>query len=301
MSQFKPMLASRVDDLDALRYPKLASCKLDGIRAIVLDGQICTRNLKPIRNDYIRSLLSNPLLNGLDGELVVGPVNSPTIFCDTLSGVMSKEGEPDFTFWVFDSFINPNDTFSVRYASVKQLYDRLPIELSVFISVLDHSVAMDSNDVTIMEQAAIDKGFEGLMLRAPDGKYKFGRASKKEETLLKIKRFMDFEVVVTGFKEQLHNANAATIDNLGATERSSHKENMIPMGTLGALIATGCIPGTSEVLEFSVGTGFTDVLRQEIWDNKEKYLGKTITIKFFDYGGYVKARMPVFKGFREDI
>lgn len=78
----------------------------------------------------------------------------------------------------------------------------------------------------------IKEGYEGTILRSPSGLYKYGRSTVKEAYLLKMKIFQDEEFEVVGFIEMNHNRNEATKDALGNTERSSHRENMIPSGTL---------------------------------------------------------------------
>ena len=42
---FKPMLASQIDDLSSVEYPVYASYKLDGIRAIIYQGVAYSRSL----------------------------------------------------------------------------------------------------------------------------------------------------------------------------------------------------------------------------------------------------------------
>jgi len=99
MSQFKPMLAGTAD-LEKLRLPLLGSPKLDGIRAIVIDGVVVSRNLKPIPNRRIQAIFGKNFLNGLDGELIVGDPTAKDAFRQTSSGVMSIEGDPDAMFHV---------------------------------------------------------------------------------------------------------------------------------------------------------------------------------------------------------
>ena len=70
-------------------------------------------------------------------------------------------------------------------------------------------------------------------------------------------------------------------------------------GTLGALV---CEYKYSTV---DVGSGFSDALRDEIWANKEAWLGKIITVKYFEetYNsatGLPSLRFPVFIRVRED-
>jgi len=51
---------------------------------------------------------------------------------------------------------------------------------------------------------------------------------------------------------------------------------------------------------FKVGSGFTDEQRNEVWVNASKYIGATITFKYFPHGVKDKPRSPIFKGFRVD-
>jgi hypothetical protein len=42
-----------------------------------------------------------------------------------------------------------------------------------------------------------------------------------------------------------------------------------------------------------------DQQRKEIWDNKEKYLGKLAKIKYQEAGKLIRPRFPVWLGFRD--
>jgi DNA ligase-1 len=118
----------------------------------------------------------------------------------------------------------------------------------------------------------------------------------KEGILGKLKCFTDAEYEVVGFQERMHNGNEATVNALGHTERSSHKENKIGRGDLGALVCR-----TADGLEFNVGTGFDDQLRRWIWDNRENLHGKLVKVKSFLIGVKDAPRFPVFLGFRDPI
>src|SRR4051812_33650187 len=93
----KPLLASAVENLDDIKFPVIASPKLDGIRCLKIDGKVVSRNFKPIPNRYIREALEYILPNGADGEIIVGKT-----FQDVSSGVMSHDGEPEFIYHMFD-------------------------------------------------------------------------------------------------------------------------------------------------------------------------------------------------------
>jgi DNA ligase-1 len=145
------------------------------------------------------------------------------------------------------------------------------------------------------EEQALTAGFEGVMVRSPNSPYKFGRSTTSEGWLLKVKRFSQDEALIIGFEEQMHNANEATTNELGYTERSSHQANKIPMGVLGALIVR-----RPDGVEFNIGTGFTAAEREEIWRKRHEWIGQTVTYKFLPVGVKDRPRHPVFLGLRPE-
>jgi len=50
----KPMLAGKCEQPSALRFPVLATPKLDGIRCLKINGRAVSRSFKPISNTFIR-------------------------------------------------------------------------------------------------------------------------------------------------------------------------------------------------------------------------------------------------------
>lgn len=284
LSNFKPLLASPAD-LNTLRLPKLLSPKLDGIRCLISNGVAFSRNLKPIPNEYIQSLVRKQAvaLDGLDGELVVGDPTDPKCFNVSTSGVMRRDGQPDFKFHAFDR------VGSGSYVGRFNQHMWLP----EFAVVVPQTVVTSQEELDRLENEYVSQGYEGVMLRDPDSKYKLGRSTAREQILLKVKRFEDCELKVVGFAERMHNGNEATTNLLGATERSSHKENMVGRGDLGALV---CQYGDDTV---NVGSGFDDAQRAEIWANQSAYLGKWAKVKHQPSGAKDKLRFPVFIGFRD--
>lgn len=286
MSKFKPLLAAAIEDTATLKFPMLASPKLDGIRCIVMDGVGYSRSLKPIPNVCVQALFSSGDYDGLDGELIVGDPTSPSCYRDTNSGVMSRDGAPEFRFYVFDRIDMPDCGFEDRFDQGLGDLDLLRLE------VVPHAKVHDENDLLAFETECLERGYEGVMLRSLNGPYKNGRSTLKEGTLLKLKRFADAEFEVVGFEERMHNGNEATVNALGHIERSSHKENKVGRGDLGALVCR------YEGGTFNVGTGFTDADRAEIWANRDSYLGKMAKVKSFLIGVKEAPRFPVWLGFR---
>lgn len=285
---FKPMLASPVE-FDKLDYSDLlVSPKYDGVRAVVIDGVVMSRSLKPIPNKHVQRLFSN--LEHYDGELIAGSPTSPSCYRDTASAVMSVDGEPEVTFYVFDHVQNPDKDFILRL-------DMLQIAPSTpnVVKVPQIPVSSES-ELREIQARHLEEGYEGLMLRKARGlnsKYKFGRATAKSNTLLKLKEFSDSEARVVGYAELMKNGNEATINELGHAERSSHKENMIPMGVLGAL---HCV--TEDGVEFSIGSGFDAETRRTLWVERETLVGRLVKFKHFEVGSKTAPRFPTFLGFR---
>jgi DNA ligase 1 len=287
---FKPMLAKDAD-LALLRFPLLASAKLDGIRAIVINGVVVSRSLKPIPNKFVQSQFGH--LEHFDGELIVGDPTSKTVYRDTVSHVMSHDkADFDVKFYAFDHIEKPADPYYLRA-------DRLRLEWYLHanpaVALLDQSYAHSQEMLQRIEDDHLDHGFEGLILRDPSAPYKFGRSTAKQGHLLKLKRFVDAEATVIGFEERMHNGNEATTDELGHTKRSSHAANKSGLGDLGALVAK------YNGVEFAIGTGFTAEERIDIWANRPQYIGQQVKFKFFPVGVKDKPRHPVYLGWRNPI
>lgn len=279
LTKFKPLLAGTVNDITKLKFPLIASPKLDGIRCVVINGKALSRNLKPIPNKFIREYLERTVDGNVDGEIMIPGKD----FNGVQSAVMSFEGEPNFVYMMFDTI--EDKSYKTRIAPRFCMTDN--------IKQLENKHVFNLDELIALEDKWVSEGYEGIMLRSPDGKYKFGRSTENEGILLKWKRFHDAEAVVVGFEEKMHNDNELGKDELGHAKRSSAKAGMIPANTLGALIVR-----MPDGKEFKIGTGFNDIQRKDIWINSDIYIGDTITYKYQELSSYGIPRFPVFKCFR---
>lgn len=291
---FKPMLAVACDDLTKIKYPVFLSEKLDGIRMSVHNGVCMSRSMKPIPSAAVQTKFGKAEYEGFDGEIIYGNKNAKDVFNKSTRACMSHNLPEDFElseikYFVFDRI--GSAPYTHRYASIISGW---PEVTSVYR--LPYFTAECPEDVTRMEAAFLAMGAEGVMLRSPDGRYKQGRSTLKEGILLKVKQFVDEEAEVIGFEEKMHNANEATVGELGQTKRSSHQENMIPCDTLGALVVQSEKWG-----EFKIGTGFNDEQRKEIWKDRDNLLGQLVKFKYFAVGVVDKPRFPVYIGFRSEL
>lgn len=304
MINFKPMLAGKCENLTLLKYPLLVSAKLDGVRAIVIDGTLMSRSLKPIPNKYAQSLFRH-LPSGTDGELIVGKADDDP-YRRTVSAVMGEDGiEKALRFWTFDNYTYAGG-FSIRNQMMS-----MSVRGKNQVLSLPHVKVNNEEELLSCEREFVDVGYEGLMIRSIEGPYKFGRSTEREGYLLKLKRFEDSDAEVLSVYEQMHNENEAEKNALGHTERSTKKEGMVPAGVLGGLNVRDIHTG----VEFSIGGGFlgqdpvdeggqshpSEYSRETLWRIKETLPGKIAKYKYFASGSKERPRFPVFLGWRDKI
>lgn len=260
------MLASACENIDALKFPLLATPKIDGIRCLVVNGVAMLRSMTPVPNRFIQSILGRPEFNGLDGELTVGATIQ-----ESASGVLTEEGEPDFTFNVFDLHDLPEAYFSraqmidfkLRGLAGTERIKVLPVEKIRTRKKLDRHL-----------KATLKQGNEGLVLRSPNSRYKQGRATFGSMAMVKVKPTEDAEAEIVGAEE------------------------IKGGGALGALVVKNdaLFPGVT----FNVGTGFSDAQRVTLW-NDGNLSGRTIKFRFQRIGTKDAPRSTVFIGFRSPL
>jgi DNA ligase-1 len=277
----KPLLAAKVDPVDVeqqltlIKYPVMASPKVDGIRVLAHPqlGPV-TRKLKLVPNKYIRyTFMYCAQFSGLDGEITVGEPNIGDVFNRTTRGVMSREGNPDFTFHVFDDFTQPGLPYAIRQleAERKVRTGDLP-----WLKVLPFKFCGGPQDLLEYEAECLEQGYEGICWRDPNGPYKEGRSTFNQGILFKLKRVLDDEAQIIDVEQRYRNDNEATKDNLGYQVRSAHQANLTPLEMVGRLICKS--PKFAEL--FGVGSGFDHQPHGTLKDGKPRH--------------------PIFKGFRRD-
>lgn len=287
---FKPMLSASLDgvDLSTLKYPLLASPKLDGVRCLIWKGVAYSRNAKPIRNHFVQAWAKD--LHNLDGELIVGSPTDPHCLANTQSGVMSFEGEPDFKFYLFDSpeRICPEFESALAFTASEVFGPR--------ISLVPHARVTGPTGVQLYEEDCLAAGYEGLMLRDPAGPYKHGRSTLREGYLMKLKRFQDGEATVIALEEGHSNQNELERDELGRAKRSKVSSGLTPSGMVGTLIVND--PTWGE-LRLAPGT-MTHAERIALLASPASIVGRTVHWRSFGYGVKDKPRFPRYYGVRDD-
>lgn len=293
---FEPLLASPLKNGELPIFNCLASVKLDGIRAVKFDNEVLSRKLKKIPNRHVQAVFGKePAMEDLDGEFIMGDPCAPDAYRKTMTAIMSKDGEPDVTFYAFD-VVKVGWHFTTRY---EELQKRVAILRAKGLNVMlvEQFPIMNEEDLRKFEEECLSKGYEGVMIRGINGIYKFGRSTVKEGILLKLKRFCDGEAEILECLELEHNHNVATKNELGRTKRSSHKAGRVAGGKLGALRVRDMKTG----VEFQVGSGFDDAEKEAIWKIKDEVVGRLVKYRYFPTGNKEKPRFPVFLGFRDPI
>jgi DNA ligase-1 len=123
----------------------------------------------------------------------------------------------------------------------------------------------------------VEAGYEGVMVKDPEAIYR----TKRSDAWLKIKPNFTVDLEVIGFE--------------AGTKGTKFEK------TLGNLVCRGTDNG--KLIETSVGSGFSDELRDEIWNNRESVLGRIVEVKTdvitkAQKGDSWSLRFPVFMQFR---
>lgn len=302
---FDPMLAQSFDDRksdvqsvfddEAFVYTQP---KLDGIRCIVRkEGDMIvarTRNGRTI--DSIPHIIKSvePYFDQddglvLDGELynhelkhdfnkIVSLVRKQTPTrskSDTDNSFQKKldkyenamvESEALVQYHIYDiprsNTFSSDDLFSERFFSVEITNDE-------HIKMVATQVVFDFDDLDVVYNRYVGSGYEGQMIRINSAYEK----SKRSAKLLKRKDFMDAEYEVIGIDEG--NGNR--------------------LGTAKHLVCY--CPKTDQTFNSNIKGNF-DYLA-EILNNKEEYIGKQATIKFFELTPDGIPRFPYAIAFRD--
>ena len=297
----KPMLASDWVP-KKLKFPLWQQPKIDGVRALNITNTLTGRSLKQHANKFNTGFFTHGLTLGLDGEMAAWSETAPDLCRRTTSALNTIEGEPFCLWWLFDliTIENGSKSYCERYADLKIRIENLKAFQPLLwsrTSLVPYKIVYNLHEVQAADDEYIRAGYEGSILRDPYGLYKSGRSTATEGALLRIKAFVEEEFRITGLVEGDMNANDATINELGQTERSTHAENMIPNGRVGSLL--GIDLKTDKPI--TVGAGcMTHAERIHYLAHPDEIVGKVGKYKKFKHGEKDKPRFPTFQSLRAE-
>jgi ATP dependent DNA ligase domain len=280
----------RYDDDDLLYVTQ----KLDGFRGLTTyktkiqtysrKGQLID-GLDELHQDIENVIQASGLLdmfpNGfaIDGELLLkneDNLTSDALFRATTKELRKNGKKQNITYNIFD--ILPLDEFYYKDASTQMYKERRAIldtiqsgQFTQVVPVLD---VITKHDIPKWSNYASDQGWEGIMLNYANGYYR----TKRSAELLKVKKMHTADLEIVGFNQAIDGKNAGQLQSINV---KLDDENIV-----------------------QVGSGLTEELRLEIWNNQDKYLGAMVEIQYFELSenqnGGKSLRFPVFKDFRFD-
>lgn len=309
----KPMLASDYDE-SKIRFPVVAQPKIDGVRGMNMLGGLTGRSLKQHANKHVTRFFSHSALIGFDGEMAAERETHPDLCRLTTSALSTIEGEPFILWWLFDyvtaatkglPYVQRQAALAVRVAEMKA--DPHQHELTHHLRIVPSILCASLEQLNEVDSVWLDMGYEGSILRDPQGLHKQGRSTIREGGLLRIKRFADFEVRVTKIIEGETNTNEAQQNELGLQFRSSHQENMVPNGMVGAMLGVVLkdVKDSAGNVLFSKGTEIrfgagrmTHEDRLRFFQLPHLLVGQVAKVKTFLKGVKDKPRFPTFQCLR---
>lgn len=280
----------RYDDDDLLYVTQ----KLDGFRGLTTyKTKIQTYSRKgqlidgldelhqDIENVIQASGLTDMFPNGfaIDGELLLKNeenLSSDALFRATTKELRKNGKKQNITYNIFD--ILPLDEFYYHDASTQMYKERRAILDTIqsgrFTQVVPVLDVITKSEIPKWSNYASDHGWEGIMLNYANGYYR----TKRSAELLKVKKMHTADLEIVGFNQAIDGKNAGQLQSINV---KLDDENIV-----------------------QVGSGLTEELRLEIWNNQDKYLGAMVEIQYFELSenqnGGKSLRFPVFKDFRFD-
>lgn len=131
----------------------------------------------------------------------------------------------------------------------------------------------DTTKVTEWLEKITSEGGEGVMLNLVGSPYRFTRCWD----IMKVKKMNTLDLEIVGFEE----GSGRLAGTLGAIHVRYKDGNIV-----------------------KVGSGFSDTLRAEIWQDRDKWLGAIVEIQYFEEttnaDGGISLRFPIFKDLRLD-
>jgi len=298
MKSFSPMLApNETVDLTTLKYPLLASYKLDGCRCIFKDGQMYSRALKQFPNIKLRnSFGSLSRLSKTEDIILDGELLAKSLTFNELSGLtrqLDKELPADLYFYCFDEVLNKD--FTMSFQTRTSFLEVACINHSRFQRVKQVWV-YSVEEINELYKNALAWGCDGLILRNINGRYKFGRGTIKEGLIFKMKPFVTFDSKIIDVIQSTEVREGAEkkINELGRSVTSKKKEDRVLIDKAADFVVL------YKGKELKVTIAMTDEEKQAVWKHRKSYIGKWIEYKGMLVGSKDLPRHPVFLRFRED-
>jgi DNA ligase-1 len=320
MTKTLPQLAIDVKpDFKSMRFPVWGFRKIDGVRGCHVTGKFTGRSLEDMKNTDLAAKFSSAEYEGFDGELTIDgylrncdlpaelkPEGNETL-CSLTTGITNRaklrKGEtalPTNVIWNLFDWLHPlllDQPYEVRYEKLSQ---HLEAYRQADVFLLGYTIINSPEEAAAFCIECVELGYEGAVFRDPAARHKHGRATAKSNDFWRFKPASVKDCVITGFEEAMENQNEATTNALGRTERSSHKENKVGKGMIGAFLARDVVDGepVGPVLRLGPGSS-THQQRIDWFNNPDEIVGWPAEYMSLDTGVKDAPRQARFVRRRE--
>jgi len=296
----------------------VSSKKLDGLRCLVqpFQPQLMTRNGKRIPNRKVWTALTGLIgLAAASKCIFDGELWSPNLsFQEIQSLVMTRDKDimdPDFGLYIFD-MVPESDwitsgklTYHDRLSHLTRLFDFQVNDTELFKTFharqLHQVWVYEKEKLQELFLKEIEEGGEGLMVRNPQGRYKHGRATFRENNIFKLKVFSTMEAEIVDVLPLNIMATDAVreCDEFGRPKPVNKKGEREDIDALGSLVV-----GLEDGSRLQIGSGFDfrggDKDRSKLWQQRSTLVGKKVEFKYSKVGIKDLPRFPVFLRLREE-
>jgi DNA ligase-1 len=270
---FSCQLAKPADDHPKkMAGPKLVDPKYDGIRILTVvekNGNVSQFTRNGLQNTNFAHICDQlrPLAHYLTESVVLDGEIISASFQSLMKQVNRKEdvNTQDSRLMLFD--IIPLDKFQAgdykvaqadRHASLCELIPVLDELTDGRVSVvpkLSINLSTEEGKAKLAEfnKQVLSEGLEGVMIKDPTASYR----TKRSDAWLKIKPFLTTDLTVVAVEQGTPDSKFAN--------------------TMGALVCEGEDQGKQ--IRVNVGSGFSEELRDEIWNNRDTVVGRVVEIK----------------------
>ncbi len=258
------------DQAKKAKFPAALQPKLDGIRSpTATDGTLKSREHKPINSvPHIPAELArlDLVLIGPDGELYNHEYKEDF---EKITSIVNKKNEVDSNHTIVQYHIYDLSITTMGFSDRQELLkSKIPAD-HPFLKVVPTHIVNNHEEIVAWLKHYRALGYEGVMVRNLDSPYE----GKRSYNLLKFKEFFEEEFEIVSYKE-------------GRGKLQGH---------LGAWI---CKCGDKT---FDPPMKCSQARKKELWETKEQFIGKKLTVRFQGYTAKNKVpRFPEGIRFREE-
>lgn len=305
----QPILApNEIVPLDKISYPKMASYKLDGNRCIVMNGELLTRNMKPQGNKKLTEYFSEICRISKKYNVIFdGEIYAPILEFNELQTYIRTHDldippRIELKYYMFDCIpaADWNKKGGLEYMDrLTALRTIVESENIPNVECLKQVVCKTQEQTETLFAKALACGFEGLILRNPNGLYKNGRCTVKQDNIFKLKEFETVDAKIVSFnsrsvmKEDAPRSRGET-GELKRVNKKEYREESDDLGSITVETKDGIRVG------IGLGKGTTQEYRLDLWQNRDKYIGKYLEFKYMPHGTKDLPRIGTFVRFRPD-